>query len=203
MLEADRRLTDDLYAIGAIKFGEFRLKSGVISPFYIDLRGLISHPRVLRAVANRLLAVLSSLRFDRIAGIPYAGLPIATAVGLVGDIPAIYPRKEVKDHGTRRMIKGDFAPGETVVPIDDVISDGASKMESAEPLLEAKLVVRDFVVLLDRETGGAERLKEKGYELHSVLRVKEVLAYLQNIGQLETEMHTRCLDFLAEICKRA
>lgn len=197
LTEQQRRLVEQLHAIQAVKFGEFQLKSGAISPFYIDLRGLVSHPQVLRTVAEHLLALLAPLRFDRVAGIPYAGLPIATAVSLAGNLPMIYARKEAKGYGTRRLVEGAFAPGDVAVLLDDVISDGASKFESAEPLIEAGLVVRDFVVLLDRETGGGDRLREKGFALHAALRITDVLAHLRDAGRLAPALHTRCLEFLA------
>jgi len=199
LTESDAKLVEDLTGIQALKFGEFRLKSGVLSPFYVDLRGIIAHPSILQAIARRILDVLRPLRFDRIAGIPYAGLPIATAVALAGHLPMLYARKEVKDHGIRRALEGAFRPGEVVVPIDDVITDGASKFEAAAPLLEAGLVVRDFVIVLDREQGGADRLREQGYALHSVLRISEVLAYLRGAGRLSPEEFGRCLDFIASV----
>jgi uridine monophosphate synthetase len=199
LTHAESKLVEDLTAIQALKFGEFRLKSGVLSPFYVDLRGIIAHPPILQAVALRILEVLRPLRFDRIAGIPYAGLPIATAVALAGNLPMLYARKEAKDHGTRRTIEGTFAPGDLVVPIDDVITDGASKFQAAAPLLEAGLVVRDFVIFLDREQGGADRLREKGYTLHSALRISAVLAYLRDTGRLSPEQYGRCMDFIAVV----
>jgi uridine monophosphate synthetase len=197
--QADTKLIDDLYAIQALKFGEFRLKSGVLSPFYIDLRGIISHPGILQGVAGRILEVLKPLNKDRIAGIPYAGLPIATAVSLAGDLPMLYARKEVKEHGTRRTIEGSYMAGEVVVLIDDVITDGASKFEAAVPFLEAGLMVKDFVIFLDREQGGADRLKEKGYLLHSALKISHVLAYLRDSGRLAADQYTRCMEFLASV----
>src|SRR5512134_2764823 len=141
LTDTDKRLIDDLYAIQALKFGEFKLKSGALSPFYVDLRVIISHPPILQAVARCILDLLAPLQFQRVAGIPYAGLPIATAVSLAGNFPMIYARKEAKDYGTKRVIEGKFSPGDTVVLIDDVITDGASKFEAAEPLLQAGLVV--------------------------------------------------------------
>lgn len=197
--QADKKLVDDLTAIQALKFGEFRLKSGVLSPFYVDLRGIIAHPPTLRAIALRILEVLRPLRFDRVAGIPYAGLPIATAVSLLGNLPLLYARKEAKEHGTRRAVEGIYAPGDVVIPIDDVITDGASKFEAAAPLLEAGLTVRDFVVFLDREQGGADRLKEKGYTLHSALQISAVLAHLREAGRLAPDQFQRCLDFIATV----
>lgn len=199
LTESERRLIDDLTAIQALKFGEFRLKSGVLSPFYVDLRGIIAYPPILQAMAHRILEILRPLRFDRIAGIPYAGLPIATAVSLAGNLPMLYARKEVKEHGIRRAIEGAFAPGDVIVPIDDVITDGASKFEAAAPLLEAGLTVRDFVIFLDREQGGSEKLKEKGYTLHSALRISAVLAYLREAGRLAPDQFQRCLDFIASV----
>ena len=199
LTEADRQIVNDLYAIQALKFGEFRLKSGILSPFYVDLRGIIAHPTILQAIALRILGVLRPLRFDRIAGIPYAGLPIATAVSLAGNLPMLYARKEAKEHGIRRAIEGTFAPGDVIVPIDDVITDGASKFEAAAPLVEAGLTVRDFVIFLDREQGGSDKLKEKGYALHSVLQISAVLAYLRDVGRLSPDQFQRCMDFIATV----
>jgi uridine monophosphate synthetase len=199
LTDTEKHLIDDLYAIQALKFGEFKLKSGALSPFYVDLRVIISHPPILRGIAQRILDLLAPLTFQRIAGIPYAGLPIATAVSLAGNLPMIYARKEAKDYGTKRVIEGAFAAGETVVLIDDVITDGASKFEAAEPLAQAGLVVKDFAIFLDREQGGADRLRDKGYTLHSALRISAVLGHLRDAGRLSPDQFARCLDFIAAV----
>lgn len=173
-----------LHDLGAVKFGKFTLKSGQISPLYIDLRLLVSDPRLMAMAAAAMSRILSKLRFDRIAAIPYGGLPIGQAVALAADRPLLYPRKEVKEHGTRKPIEGTFAAGETVVVMDDLITTGASKLEAIQPLVSAGLTVTDIAVLVDREQGGKKELADKGLKLHSVMTVSDLLDSLVRHGRI-------------------
>jgi len=168
---AHAALVRRLFDIGAIRFGEFVLKSGITSPFYVDLRVVISHPSVLAEIGRLLAAEVGRCAADRIAGIPYAGLPLAVATSLAGGVPLVYPRREEKSYGTKRRIEGLFEAGEHVVVIDDIVTDGASKLEAIAPLEAAGLIVQDLVVLIDREQGGRERLAARGYRLHAVLTI--------------------------------
>ncbi len=180
-------LADGLLAAGCIKFGEFTLKSGLKSPLYIDLRQLVSSPRLLAQVAEAYLPVLGTLKFARLAGLPYAALPIATAISLRGDYPMIYPRKEAKTYGTKAEIEGEYHAGETVVVIDDLATTGGSKFEAIEKLINAELVVRDVVVLIDRQSGAKEALAEAGYNLHALLTITELLDYWERTGKVEND----------------
>jgi uridine monophosphate synthetase len=185
---ADQALVDSiavgLHSLGAVRFGEFTLKSGQKSPIYLDLRLLVSDPALMRTVARAMARLLAGLSYERIAAIPYGGLPIGQAVALETNRPLIYPRREVKEYGTKKAIEGAFTPGETVVVLDDLVTTGGSKLEAIAPLTEAGLVVKDVVVLVDRGQGGTEELAAHGYALHAVLTLGRLLDALVRRGAI-------------------
>lgn len=189
-------LSDNLLSAGCIKFGEFTLKSGLKSPIYIDLRQVISHPKLLGEVAQAYLPLLSTLHFSRITGLPYAAIPIATAISLAGNYPMIYPRKEAKTYGTKAEIEGEYHPGETVVIIDDLATTGGSKFEAIEKLTGVGLVVKDVVVLVDRQSGAKESLAQAGYSLHAVLTITQMLDYWEEAGKVEKDKIEETKEFL-------
>jgi uridine monophosphate synthetase len=180
-------LADGLLEAGCIKFGEFTLKSGLKSPIYIDLRRLVTYPRLLSKVAKAYLSVLEKLKFDRLAGLPYAAIPIVTAIGLQAGYPVIYPRKEVKTYGTKAEVEGEYQAGETAVVIDDLTTTGGSKFEGIEKLTNAGLIVKDVVVLIDRQSGAKEALAQAGFRLHAVLTINEMLDYWEKAGKVEAD----------------
>jgi uridine monophosphate synthetase len=171
-------LIHSLYTIGAVKFGEFTLKSGQSSKIYLDLRQIISHPDVLRQVSEAIWQQIGSLRFDLICGVPYTALPIATCLSLQHNIPMIMRRKEQKTYGTKQQIEGAFHPGQRCLIIEDVITSGASILETANDLEEAGLTIHDATVLINREQGGEHNLKNKNYSLHSAFTLKHILQEL-------------------------
>src|SRR3989338_6840533 len=103
-----KSLVLNLHEIGALAFGIFTLKNGIQSPFYINLRLLISHPILLKEVAIFMSKKVEEIEFDRIAGIPYAALPIATIISQLTSKPMIFARKEAKSYGTKKLIEGEF-----------------------------------------------------------------------------------------------
>ncbi|MDX2471005.1 MAG: orotate phosphoribosyltransferase [SAR324 cluster bacterium] len=192
------KIIAQLSELGAIKFGEFTLKSGILSPIYIDLRMIVSDPSLLENIAQAFKVLSSDLKYDRVAGIPYTALPMATAFSLLTKIPMIYPRKEVKGYGTKKQIEGIFKSGETVLVIDDLITNGLSKFETFDVLEAEGLKVTDVAVLIDREQGGREALIEKGYKLHSLISVFEVIDQLKSSGKISEELYQKSQQFLID-----
>jgi uridine monophosphate synthetase len=178
-----------LYDVGCILFGNFVQASGAVFPYYIDLRKIISNPQLFQQVLDAYAGILKDLRFDRIAGIPYGSLPTATGLALQLNCPMIFPRKEVKAHGTRRIVEGNFEPGETAVVVDDILISGNSAMEGAAKLKSVGLNVQDIVVFLDHEQDVRSRLQANGYQPHSVLSISEVVKTLHQAGRIsDTEI---------------
>ena len=186
----------ECYQLGIIKFGRFTLKSGIESPFYVDLRPLASDPKILKRLANYLLDMLPLDNFDLICGVPYAALPMATAMSLESYLPLIIKRKEAKEYGTKKMIEGIFQKGQNCLLVEDVITSGKSLLETIPEIENEGISVSDIVVVLDRQQGGKEMLESKGYRVHTLFTISEVCSILKEENQLSDDEVTRIDDFL-------
>ena len=180
-----------LNKIGALQFGAFKLTSGKISPYYIDLRIVPSFPDAFQKICNFYVSFIkkevSAKNFQRIAGIPVAGIPFASIIAYNLQKPFLYVRKGVRLHGRQRRIEGILAPGDRVLLVDDLITTGLSLRKAAKAIMAEGGVVSDAVVLLDREEGGRKKLEKSGINLHSLLNISEIANKLCEIGAIDEE----------------
>jgi uridine monophosphate synthetase len=190
-LTPNQELIMRLYDIGCLMFGSYVQASGAIFPYYIDLRRIISDPQLFHQVLTAYAIEIEPLKFDRIAGIPYGSLPTATGLSLKLNRPMIYPRKEVKAHGTRRLVEGHFEVGETALVVDDVLITGKSVLEGIHKLESSGLRVTDLVVLIDHEGGVRSKMHDRGYQAHAVFTLSDISLTLYQTGRItETQYDT-------------
>jgi len=186
----------------AIKFGDYILSSGKRSPYYIDLRQTISSPITMDWIANSLnriiLNEIGKERIDKILGVPTAGIPFATVVSQKLGIPLIYYRQARKEHGVRKKIEGILERNDRVLIIDDLITTGESVIEAAEVVREQGGVVSELVVLLDREQGGPENLRNARIEPHVLFRISEAMTWLHSVGLIGKEIYETLRKYLEE-----
>ncbi|XP_029937253.1 uridine 5'-monophosphate synthase [Myripristis murdjan] len=169
-----------LHDVDAVKFGEYKLKSGMLTPIYIDLRVLVSYPSLMNQVSSLIYqrAQEEELKFDSVCGVPYTALPLATIICSRNELPMLIRRKETKDYGTKRQVEGKVREGETCLIIEDTVTSGTSILETAEVLYKEGLKVTDAIVLMDREQGGVEMLASQGIRLHPIISMFKLLNVL-------------------------
>jgi uridine monophosphate synthetase len=191
-----------MFGAGAIKFGAFRLKlherkpDTPLSPIYIDLRVLRSFPLVMDSAVEVYMELIRGLKFDLFADVPTAATPIVAILSHLMKVPMVSPRKDDKEHGISRKIDGAFEAGQTALLIDDLITHAESKLETISTLKANGLTVKDVVVLVDREQGGAEQLETAGYTFHCAFKLSELLQFYRQGGEIDQSEYERTITYL-------
>ena len=192
----NEKVAKSLTDANVVKFGEFTLASGIVSPIYVDLRVLPSYPESMATVAEELVKVVKKLKPDVVAGAETAGIPLSTAISLKTKIPMIYVRKRPKSYGTKEQIEGVLEKDAKVVLIDDMATNAFSKLKFIEGIANSGGIVEDVVIVLDREQGGVEALAKENVKLHSLITLKELLDYMKDNNLVDDDKYNETLEYL-------
>jgi uridine monophosphate synthetase len=191
-----QQLILDLFANDMIKFGEFTLKSGKKSYIYADIRTAISYPPIFKQICNEYNKIMQNINYDLICGVPYSALAIASAIAYDKAIPMLLKRKEAKGYGTKKILEGVFTQGQNCLLIEDVITTGASLIETTSVLEEHGLKISDVCTLIDRNQGGREIMQNHGYKLHSVMNLSDIIQVLYDNNKISATDRQNALTIL-------
>jgi orotate phosphoribosyltransferase len=195
-----KKVSFDLILNEALKIGDYILVSGKKSPYYVDLRQAISDPMTMDLIANSLARIIDNEigrnKFDKILGVPTAGVPFTAIVCQKLAIPMLYYRKERKEHGVRKKIEGKMEMNDRILMIDDLITTGKSVIQAAEAAREQGGLVTELVVLLDREQGGREAILSHNIRPHVLFTVSDAFKWLNEVKLLSDDTHKVIMDYI-------
>jgi orotate phosphoribosyltransferase len=174
-------LTDDELKLAlrehAYLEGDFVLRSGKRSRYYLDKYRFETRPDLLAALGERIARAVAELepQAARLAGPELGAVALAAAGSLASGLPFLIVRKAAKDYGTSKRVEGAFDAGEHVCLVEDIVTSGGAVLEAVAALREAELTVRTAVCVVDRQEGGAEALAREGVRLHAIFRAEDVV----------------------------
>ncbi len=200
------KIANALYRSKSLKFGNFKLKSGIQSPYYIDLTWLLSSPRdfccVTDVIAEEVEKILDFVKIDRLASIELKGALLLPSVATKLNLPSVVVRKAPKHYGfTGQVVGGKIVEGEEILFLDDVISDGMSKLEGIKPLEKEGAKIEHILVVVDRELGGKENIEKSGYKFHSLTNTSDLVGYLLQ-SDLISEKQAKAVQFHTKLIKQ-
>ena len=203
MLDKTTLIAEALTRSGALKFGSFKLRSGITSPYYIDMTWLLSSPEdlelVVNLVAEEIKAFSSSTRIDKLASIELKGALLLPSIAGKLKMPCVVVRKESKAYGlTGRLAGGEVENGERLVFFDDLVTSGGSKLEGIKPLEQAGGKIEIILVVVDREQGGRENLEKLGYEVKCLATISDLVRALESKGAISREQAEKILRYARE-----
>ncbi|XP_016970813.2 uridine 5'-monophosphate synthase [Drosophila rhopaloa] len=196
-----RALVLKLFEINAFKFGDFKMKVGINSPVYFDLRVIVSYPDVMQTVSDLLVEHIKDkqLTAKHVCGVPYTALPLATIVSVQQGTPMLVRRKEAKAYGTKKLVEGIFNAGDTCLIVEDVVTSGSSILDTVRDLQSEGIVVTDAVVVVNREQGGVANIAKHGVRMHSLFTLSFLLNTLHEAGRIEKSTVEAVAKYIAAV----
>lgn len=195
------RIASALYNSGCLKFGNFRIKSGLYSPYYIDLAHLLASPQDFRSLVNVAVTEMEELMSDqkiaKLATIELKGALILPYIACRLNVPCTVVRRRMKRYGaTGRIAGADVVKGEDILFFDDVVSEGSSKLEGIKPLEKLGAHVENIVVVVDREQGGKENLEEHGLKVLAFSKISDLVISLLSTKHISKEHASQVLEYI-------
>ena len=198
------KIADSLFNANCLRFGTFKIKSGALSPYYIDLARLLSSPTdlstVAKSAADLIQQIMKNEKIDKIASIALKGALIAPSIATLLNLPCIIIRKSEKNYGAKgRVVGAPVVKNDHVLFFDDVVSEGLSKVEGIKPLKTQGACVKHLLVVVDREQGGKEKLEQNGYVVHSLAKISEIVKVLAESNKISDNQAHAVLDYIHKI----
>lgn len=190
-----RWLSRELYLRGMIRIGEFKLSSGITSPYYIDLRRIYSYPDLINSIVDEVIKIAPLDEVEVIAGIETAGIPLASYISCVTRKPLAYIRKEAKTHGTGQLIEGEVS-GRKIMIVDDVVTTGSSLLRAINRVRESGGLPVTALVIVDREQGARKLLETHGVKLVSLITARQIFNDLREEGLIDRHTLQRILEYI-------
>ncbi|HEX8521587.1 MAG TPA: orotate phosphoribosyltransferase [Tepidisphaeraceae bacterium] len=157
----------------ALLRGEFTLRSGRKSNYYLDKYRFETQPDVLVAL-GKLLAEHVTAKTDRIAGAELGAVPLAAAAGMAANKPIVFIRNQKKDYGTARQLEGVINAGESILIVEDILTTGGQVLEAAKTIREAGCTVEKIVGVIDRLEGARENIEREGFTLETLFTIRDL-----------------------------
>jgi len=158
-----------------LKYGSFLVSSGKIDNNYLDHYSFLCDPYLLYTITNEIVCCFDRNQYDRIAGIEIGSIPLAVSLSLLTHKPYIIVRKKKKEYGLRNIIEGELKPGDRVEIIEDVTATGQTLLNAIHAVEDNQGIVTSVVVVIDRDEGAEDRLKELGYNVRILSHFKNIV----------------------------
>lgn len=201
MIKYAEQIASSLFNANCLRFGSFKIKSGELSPYYIDLARLLSSPKDLNVIIQTISEVIKQImqeeKIDKIASIALKGALISPGISIKLDLPCVIIRKKEKKYGaTGRIVGAEVKKGDKILFIDDVVSKGISKIEGIKPLESKGAKIKHLIVIVDREQGGKQKLEDKGYIVHSLTKISEIVKILSNSKRISKVKAQKVFEYI-------